>query len=137
MASERVMNIQAVTLVFISFVLGSSEFIVLGISEDISIGIFGTTDRIADIVLLITLFAWAYAIAAPIITTTTSRMDRFKVFIALNLIFLAANVMSFVAPDYTILAISRILTAVVSGAILAMALAYSPDRKSTRLNSSH
>ena len=122
--SEKLFNFPTVTLIFTSFVLGLSEFIVLGISEDIASGLHENIDKI---VLLITIFAWAYAIAAPVLTSVTAKMNRYRIFLLFFAVFLVANVISFFSTTYLVLALSRVITAAVSGVILAMALGYVPS----------
>ena len=121
--SDKLFSAPSMTLVFISFLLGLSEFIVLGISENIA-GDLG--ESVSRVVLLITVFAWAYAVSAPLLTSVTAGMDRRRVFLVFLAVFLIANSVSFASATYLVLAVSRIVTAAVSGVLLAMALGYVP-----------
>ncbi|WP_268913337.1 MFS transporter [Lentilactobacillus sp. SPB1-3] len=109
-------------LVAIGFILGMSEFIMVGILNDLASSFHV---GIASVGLLVTLFAIVYALATPILTIMVGSHRLYRVMILLLIIFIAGNVMTAVAPNYLILTISRILTAVVSGITVSIAITYS------------
>lgn len=114
-------KIQTVVLVLIAFALGCNEFIIVGILSDISKQLAVSTSQIG---YLVTLFALVYAISTPIITIFVSSFNRFKTFIALLIFFIISNTLSGLANSYTFLAFSRIITALVAGVIISIAMTF-------------
>ncbi|AQW20784.1 MFS transporter [Lentilactobacillus curieae] len=109
-------------LVAIGFILGMSEFIMVGILNDLSASFHV---GISDVGFLVTLFAIVYAIATPILTILVGSHRLYRVMILLLGIFIAANALTAIAPNYTILTLSRILTAIVSGITVSIAITFS------------
>ncbi|GAY72062.1 MFS transporter [Lentilactobacillus kosonis] len=109
-------------LVAIGFILGMSEFIMVGILNDLASSFHV---GIASVGLLVTLFAIVYAIATPILTIMVGSHRLYRVMILLLIIFIAGNVLTAIAPNYAILTISRILTAIVSGITVSIAITFS------------
>ncbi|MBF9072231.1 MFS transporter [Streptacidiphilus fuscans] len=68
-----------------------------------------------------TAFAITYAIAAPVLASVTSRVDRRTLLIAVLLVFAAGNALSALAPNFEVLLISRAITG--AGAALYAATA--------------
>lgn len=109
-------------LVAIGFILGMSEFIMVGILNDLASSFHV---GIASVGLLVTLFAIVYAIATPILTIMVGSHRLYRVMILLLIIFIVGNVLTAIAPNYAILTISRILTAIVSGITVSIAITFS------------
>ncbi len=114
-------GIQSSLLVALSFVLGMSEYIIVGILNDLSAS-FNVS--IAQAGFLVTSFAIVYAIATPIITLMVGRHRLYHVLTLLFIIFTIGNVMTALAPNYLILNISRIITAIVSGPAVSIAITF-------------
>lgn len=110
-----------VVLVLIGFTLGCSEFLVSGIISDIS-KYFDKS--IATVGLLVTIFAFVYAVCTPLVTLIVGRYKYFYSFIVLMVLYIIGNIMSATAVSYSMLLVSRIITAAVSGALLSIALTY-------------
>lgn len=111
--------LQAITLVFLSFLLGISEYIVIGISTDLSKTFFVSVSQIG---LLVTTFAIFYALFTPLINVLVGAKNLILTLIFLIFIFALGNLLTFVAVNYTFLNIARIITAIVSGAIISLSL---------------
>ncbi|MFE5872964.1 MFS transporter [Streptomyces roseifaciens] len=95
------------------FAIGTDLFIVsgllpaLGDELDLSTAAAGQT---------VTVFAITYAVAAPILASVTSRLDRRTLLLAVLIVFAVGNALSAFAPNYAVLLLSR----VVAGASAAL-----------------
>jgi predicted MFS family arabinose efflux permease len=113
-----------ITLILLSVVLGTSEFIIIGILPDIALSI---NSSIAMIGNLVSIFALVYAIGTFIITPATSSLNRYYLIIILTIIFIIGNVLFALADSYLFLILARMLIAVVSGVILAISMTFSAE----------
>lgn len=114
----------AALLVMLAFALGFAEFVLIGITPNVAEGLDEPITLIGDIVGF---YALACAVATPVVALATARMNRFKLTLALLAVFNAGNVLTLFANDYAVLLVSRLLPAVTSGTLLAIALTYVPD----------
>ena len=112
-------RLQACLFVFIAFMLGCNEYIIVGVLPDIS-SEFGT--GLSQLGLLVTIFALVYALSTPLVTSFGNRFLRHRVLLALILIFFIGNTWTALATNFTSLLLSRILTASVAGAIISIVL---------------
>ena len=111
-------------LTTLAFALGFAEFVLIGITPDVAEGLGEPLTLIGD---LVSYNALACAVATPIVALATARADRFKVMAALLVVFNAGNLLTLFADGYALLLVSRVLPAVTSGTLLALALTYVPD----------
>lgn len=114
-------KMQVFVLVMTGFILGCSEFVIVGVLNDIARDLHTS---VAAVGYLVTIFALVYAISTPIIATAIGRYNLYYSIAILMLIFIAGNVMSAVANNFFWLAISRIITALVSGVIVSIAMTF-------------
>ena len=126
---DRLFTPAVVALIFLSFVMGTSEFIVMGILPDISAGIGVEYTMVGG---LVSVFALSYAVCTPLITGFTGRFGRFRVLMALAAVFLLSDVLTLVSWDYWSLALSRVLTAASSGSLLAVGMTFVMDLVTAR-----
>ena len=117
-------KLATVALVVVGFALGLAEFIVIGITPDISEQ-YGVS--LASAGNLVGFFAISYAISTPIVTLSTGRFKRFPLFVTYLAIFNAGNILAIVAPTYETLLVARVLTAVVSGVLLSTVMTFIND----------
>lgn len=124
MAKERFFNLPVVILIASSFMLGMSEFIVVGILPDIAADL-----KISEVTVgnLVSLFAFVYAPVTPLGSALSARFPRFATHLTLIGIFLAGNILCAFAPNYAVLVVARIMIALVSGTLVAVAMTYAPD----------
>lgn len=117
-------KILAFTLTLLTFVMGTSEFVIVGLLTEVStdLGITVTTAG-----TLVSGFAIAYAIGTPILTGFVSRFPKYQLMLVLISIFILGNIVSALAGSYTILIISRVATAVVSGVLTALSMSIAND----------
>ena len=121
---ERFFNLPVVVLIASSFMLGMSEFIVVGILPDIAADL-----KISEVTVgnLVSLFAFVYAPVTPLGSALSARFPRFATHLTLIGIFLAGNILCAFAPNYAVLVVARIMIALVSGTLVAVAMTYAPD----------
>ena len=121
---ERFFNLPVVILIASSFMLGMSEFIVVGILPDIA-----TDLKVSEVTVgnLVSLFAFVYAPVTPLGSALSARFPRFATHLTLIGIFLAGNLLCAFAPNYVVLVVARIMIALVSGTLVAVAMTYATD----------
>ncbi|HIW77353.1 MFS transporter [Gordonibacter sp.] len=111
-------------LVAHAFALGFAEFVLIGITPDVAGALGEPLTRIGD---LVGYYALACAVATPLVSLATARIDRLKLTAALLVVFNAGNLLTLFANDYALLVVSRLMPAITSGTLLAVALTYVPD----------
>lgn len=124
MAKERFFNLPVLILIASSFMLGMSEFIMVGILPDIAVGL-----KVSEVTVgnLVSLFAFVYAPVTPLGSALSARFPRFATHLTLIGIFLAGNLLCAFAPNYAVLVVARIMIALVSGTLVGVAMTYAPD----------
>ena len=124
MAKERFFNLPVLILIASSFMLGMSEFIMVGILPDIAVGL-----KVSEVTVgnLVSLFAFVYAPVTPLGSALSARFPRFATHMTLIGVFLAGNLLCAFAPNYAVLMAGRILIALVSGTLVAIVMTYAPD----------
>ncbi|MZM88659.1 MFS transporter [Bifidobacterium pseudocatenulatum] len=123
-AKERFFNLPVMVLISLSFMLGMSEFIVVGVLPDIAAGL-----KVSEVTVgnLVSLFAFVYAPITPLGSALSARFPRFATHLTLVGVFLIGNVLCAFASNYGVLVVARILIALVSGTLVAIAMTYAPD----------
>ena len=122
--TDRFFNFPVTILIFASFMLGMSEFVVVGILPDIASGL-----KISEVTVgnLVALFAFVYAPCTPIGSALSARFPRFATYLILMGVFLVGNILCALAPNYPVLLIARLLIASVSGTLVAISMTFAPD----------
>lgn len=111
-------------LFLLTFVLGTSEFVMVGLLTEvasdmkISISIAGS---------LVSAFALSFAIGTPIFTALFSRFSKRPLILALIGVFIIGNMITAISGSYGLLLISRVITAVVTGVLIALAMAVASE----------
>ena len=111
----------AIALAVSTFAIGTTEFVPVGMLTDIAKDMHVSTGMIG---LLVTGYAIAQAVGAPIATSFVGRIARRRLFTWVMFLFAVLNVASAVAPSYGPLLVTRALTAVVHGVFFATASVY-------------
>lgn len=100
-----------------SFVLVLSEFLPIGllpaIASDLDVGI-GTAG------LMVVATGLVGAVAAPVVTVLTSRLDRRVVLVALTVLLVVADALAAIAPSFWVLLVARMLLGVGIGGFWAI-----------------
>ncbi|WP_433939908.1 MFS transporter [Paenibacillus lautus] len=115
------------------FLIGTIEYIITGIIEMIAVDLGVSTSETG---LLVTVFALAAAIVAPILIAVTINADRKKLLIATLSVFIASNGFMFVDLPYEIVLWVRIIQGASGGiaTVVAMAVATRLVEKEKRGN---
>ncbi|MBE9916599.1 MFS transporter [Paenibacillus donghaensis] len=106
-------------LALISFLVGTSEYIISGILDRIAetLGI-----SVAAAGQLITVFSLAYAIGTPFLMALTAKLDRRKLLLYSLGLFIAANLLTFILPGFGLFIAARIIMALGAGMVVVTAL---------------
>ena len=106
-------------LAIISFLVGTSEYIISGILDNIAHTLGITLSAAGQ---LITIFSLVYAIFTPILMAVTASIDRCKLMIYSLGLFVLGNILAFVLPGYGWFIVSRIIMALGAGMVVVTAL---------------
>ncbi|MEK8128854.1 MFS transporter [Paenibacillus filicis] len=106
-------------LVLISFLVGTSNYIISGILDRIA-ETLGTS--VATAGQLITVYSLAYAVGTPILMALTAKMDRRKLLLYSLGLFIAANLLTFILSGFGFFIAARIITALGAGVVTVNAL---------------
>ena len=117
-------NLSVISLILLSFVLGTCEFIMIGIVPDISasLGI-----SLTDAGMLISWFALTYAAATPILSIWGSRFPRYPFLLTLTILFAAGNGATLWIRSYEWLLADRLFLASLSGVMISVSTTFAPD----------
>ncbi|AJS60607.1 MFS transporter [Paenibacillus sp. IHBB 10380] len=95
-----------------AFAIGMTEFVIMGllpnVAEDLNVSISSAGQ-------LITSYALGVAIGAPIMTILTRKIPQKTLLCLLMVLFILGNAISVIAPNYTVLMVVRIITALTHG----------------------
>lgn len=114
-------RLQSIVFVLTAFLLGCNEFMVVGVISNVAKSYHASLSTVG---LLVTFFAITYAVCTPVLTTVTSKYNRFKVLMAMLVIFWIGNTMTALAPNLFWLFVARIITAAVAGVIISLILVF-------------
>ena len=112
-------TIKIYILAIVSFLVGTSEYIISGILDTISDSL-GITLAAAG--QLITIFSLVYAIFTPILMGITSSIDRRKLMIFSLGLFVIGNIFAFILPGYGLFVVARVIMALGAGLVVVTAL---------------
>ncbi|MFC4942286.1 Cmx/CmrA family chloramphenicol efflux MFS transporter [Pseudonocardia sp. GCM10023141] len=101
-----------------TFVLGTSEFMIAGLLPEIATDLRITIPQAG---YLISAFAIGMIVGAPAMAVLTLRMPRRITLVAALVVFVAGHVLGALAQDYTVMVVSRVVSAVATGAFWAVA----------------
>ena len=118
-----------------TFALGMTEFVITGLLPDLATDL-GVAIPTAG--LLISGYALSVVIGGPIITAIVARRPRKPVLLALLAFFVTGNVISAVAPSYSMMLTGRVVTALCHGAFVGFATVVAgdlvrPERRSSAI----
>lgn len=106
-------------LFLLTFILGTSEFLMVGLLSEVAADM---NIAISTAGFLVTAFALTFAIGTPIFTALFSRFSKFPLILVLLSIFVVGNIVTALSGSYGLLLVSRIITAVVTGVLIALAM---------------
>ncbi|MEX0308938.1 MAG: MFS transporter [Tateyamaria sp.] len=103
-----------------NFLIGVGAFVIVGVLEPLGAD-FGITPASAG--SLMTVYALGYAVLSPVLVALTGAVGRRRVMAFGLSLFLAAALMSALAPNMTVLSVARILAAAGAGMFTPVAAA--------------
>lgn len=121
---EKIFTLPVIGLILLSFALGTSEFIVVGILPDISQGLGVSLTTAGS---LVSVFAFVYAVGTPFTAALAGRFSRFGLITVLTVLFILGNLFCALSPTYGLLTAARVLLAVVSGTLISVSMTFVPD----------
>lgn len=114
------MRLRVAVLALGTFAIGTDGFVIAGVLPGIARDMRTT---VAAAGLLVTAFALAYAIAAPLLTAAVARIERRSVMVAGLAVLAAANLAAAAAPSYPALMAARVAAALGAALYSPMAMA--------------
>lgn len=106
-------------LALVSFLVGTSEYVISGILDKISVSL---NISITSAGQLVTIFSLIYAICTPVTMALTTKIERQKLLVTAMGIFVIANVLAFVLPGYGLFVAARALMALGAGTVVVTTL---------------
>ncbi|MBE9914898.1 MFS transporter [Paenibacillus donghaensis] len=120
----RYQKLLVLNLFLLTFVLGTSEFVIVGLLTEVASGL---NIAISTAGTLVSAFAISFAIGTPILTAVFSRFAKYPLMLSLIAIFIAGNMMTALSGSYGILLVSRLVTAIVTGVLIALAMSVASE----------
>lgn len=112
-------NVIVFLMLLAVFGVGTIEYLTAGLLLPLSRDFAITPDTGG---LLITVYALTVVIGGPLLTILTSRIRRVHLIIALMVLFVAGNVLTIAAPNFGVLVLARVLTALPHATFFALCL---------------
>ncbi len=116
-----------------AFAIGTGTLIITGILPDLSTGLRVSVDTAG---WLITIFALAYAVGSPVLSTVFGTVDRKLVLAGAMTVFGLANLGAALATDFTSVMVARVVMALAAGVYMpaanAVAVALVPPERRGR-----
>ncbi|WP_313428560.1 MFS transporter [Siminovitchia terrae] len=113
------MNVRVFILAASTIAVGLVELIIGGIlpviADDLHVSL-GTAGQ------LITVFALVYAISGPVLLSLTAKVERKKLYLVALFIFFLGNLMTFFSPNFSIVMVARIITAMSTALVVVLSL---------------
>lgn len=113
------MPIRILSLILCVFGITTGEFVVAGILPDVAKGLEVSIPAAG---LLVTAYAIGMIFGGPVVTALTAKYPRKQLILVLLVIAVVGNVVSAIAPNYSIAFVARIITALVTSTFFANAI---------------
>jgi MFS transporter, DHA1 family, purine base/nucleoside efflux pump len=104
-------------LTIVSFVVGMIELIIGGILDLVATDLGVSLGQAG---LLITIFSVTFAISAPILSVLTAKIERKRLTLVTLFVFLFGNIVAVFSPTYSILFLSRMISAASSSLLIVL-----------------
>lgn len=117
-------NRSVISLILLSFVLGTCEFIMIGIVPDISSSL-GVS--LTEAGMLISYFALSYAVMTPLLSIWGSRFPRYPFLLTLTALFAIGNALTLWIYSYEMLLWDRLFLASLSGVMISVSTTFAAD----------
>ncbi|QCO97134.1 MFS transporter [Arthrobacter sp. 24S4-2] len=118
------MPIGLIALALGGFGIGLTEFVIMGLLPEVAAD-FSVSEATAG--WLISGYALAVVVGALLLTAAVTRFERKPVLAVLLVLFIAGNLVSALAPDYSMMMIGRIIAALAHGAFFGIGAVVAAD----------
>ena len=115
--TRSIMRLPLLALAVASFGIGTTEFIIMGLLPDVAASFDVSIPRAG---LLVTGYALAVTIGAPIVAILTAKLPRRRTLVLLMGIFIVGNALCALAASYWLLMAARVVTALAHGAFFGI-----------------
>src|SRR5690625_4885517 len=95
-------------LTAVAFVVGMAELIIGGILDLVALDLGVSVSKAG---LLITVFAFVFAISAPIFLIVFAKVERTRLTFAALIVFLIGIILSIYSPNFAVLMLARVVSA--------------------------
>lgn len=116
------MPLPVFSLMLVVFSFTTGEFVIAGILQDVAADL---SVSIPAAGLLVTAYAVGMIVGGPVVTVVTARLARKPLIVGLIAVSVLGNAGSAVAPNYTVLLVSRFVAGLVVATFFAVAIATS------------
>jgi DHA1 family inner membrane transport protein len=106
------------SLMLASFGIGTGEFVIVGLVPGLAVDLHVSVPAAG---LLISVYALSVAFGSPFVAALLSSVSRRRALVTLMVMFLVGDVACTVAPNFRVLMIARIVTALAHGAFFGIA----------------
>ncbi|WP_087974412.1 MFS transporter [Oceanobacillus rekensis] len=104
-------------LTIVSFVVGMVELIIGGILDLVAVDLNVSVGQAG---LLITIFSLVFAVSSPILLFLTAKLERKNLTLFTLFIFLLSNILAVFSPVYSVLFLSRIISAASASLLIVL-----------------
>ncbi len=123
-ATGRPAALALLALAAASFGIGTTEFVIMGLlpemAADLGVGI-------PTAGLLVSGYALSVTFGSPLVAVALSRLDRRRALLVLVGLFILGNALCALSPDYRLLMLARIVTALCHGAFFGLGAVVAAD----------
>lgn len=116
-----------IAFTFAAFVLGTTEYVIVGLLKDISVSL---SISLAAAGVLVSSFAIAYALGTPFAVTLLGRIPRHVTILTAYIAVLVFNYLTIFATTYPVMLFIRVMTAILCGLTLSLAIAATSEHMS-------
>ncbi|PEJ46674.1 MFS transporter [Bacillus sp. AFS002410] len=122
-------------LAMISFLVGTSQYVISGILDKIANQLGISIEAAGQ---LITVYSLIYAIGTPILMALFAKMERRKLLLFSLSVFIVGNLMAVIAPGYSLFMVARIVMALSAGVTVVTVLSLAakiaqPNKKASSI----
>jgi MFS transporter, DHA1 family, purine base/nucleoside efflux pump len=113
------MNFRVYILAISAFIVGIVELIIGGILDQIAADLHISISKAGQ---LISVFSLAFAVSSPILLNATAKIERKKLYLWTLFFFLIGNLIAVFSPNYTVLLLSRIVSAATASLLIVLSV---------------
>ncbi|MFH6781059.1 MULTISPECIES: MFS transporter [Methylobacterium] len=123
-ATGRSASLALLALAAASFGIGTTEFVIMGLLPEMATDL-GVSIPTAG--LLVSGYALSVTFGSPVVAVLLSRLDRRRALLVLVGLFILGNALCALSPDYRLLMLARIVTALCHGAFFGLGSVVAAD----------